>query len=85
MVIPSLEETERKYAAREISKQKAYQWRHANTGLCWFCSKKATHGRICKDHAKAASERRAGNGAKKSTCKNCKKKGHYRKTCQALP
>jgi len=52
MVIPSLEEAERRYAEGLISKQNICQIRKIYSGICRACSRKATHGRVCKVHAK---------------------------------
>lgn len=84
MVIPSLEEAERLYAEKKISKQRMYQIRHAHSGLCRFCKRAATHGVRCSKHAKSQAKRRQDAGAKKATCIRCGKKGHYQKTCKAV-
>jgi hypothetical protein len=83
MVIPSLEEAERRYIEGLISKQNICQIRKIHAGVCRSCSRKATHGRVCGVCAKKQAKKRADGGAKKSICKRCKKRGHYQKTCTA--
>jgi len=83
MVVPNLEEAERLYAERKISKQNICQIRKIHAGICRSCHRAATRGRLCRVCSSAASERREAGGAKKATCLRCGRKGHYQKTCNA--
>ena len=55
-----------KFSGMEISRQRRYQLRHAEAGLCLRCSRKAVLGQLCLNHAVSTRERaRAKHGCKK--------------------